>query len=110
MHGFPDSWSSVSPSLTGIITSMKNVLLTFQSHANLKTLLKSAERTPFPLSFINAARLVFCTDVLLVVLDRPFEKALQVFMKKKDLFQHFITSTFFSQKQRCYFCHILFLC
>lgn len=49
---------------------------TFQSHANMKTLLKPAERAPFPLSLINPAVLVFCTDVLLVVLNRSFEKTL----------------------------------
>lgn len=44
----------------------------------MKTLLEPAERTPFPLTFIDSALLVLCTDVLLVVLNRSFEKPLSV--------------------------------
>lgn len=37
----------------------KDLDLTFQSHANMQTLLEPAEWTPFPMCFINAAPLVF---------------------------------------------------
>jgi len=53
------------------ITDSRN---TFQFHANFKTLLKATVRTSFPLSFINDARLVLQTNILLTILHGPLEK------------------------------------
>lgn len=50
----------------------------------MKTLLEPAGRTAFPLSFINPALLLLCTHVLLLVLNRSFEKALRVMKTEEE--------------------------
>lgn len=59
------------------VLTLKTSFLTFQLHANMKALLKSAERTAFPLSLINPAELALVAGVHLVVLHRSFKKTLQ---------------------------------
>lgn len=66
--------------------SRPSSLLTFQPHADLKTLVEPAERTAFPLSPIDPALLVFCAGVPLAVLDGSFEKPLQAATEKVFFF------------------------
>lgn len=44
------------------------IYCTFSFHAHCQTLLEAAERTTFPLRKVHSAALLFCTDVMLVIL------------------------------------------
>lgn len=50
----------------------------------MKTLLEPAEWAAFPLGGIDGALLALSAHVLLVVLNRPFEKTLRVLKKSTD--------------------------
>lgn len=51
--------------------------LTLEPHADAQALLEATVRTSLPLGFVNATVLILCARVSLVILNRPFEKALQ---------------------------------
>lgn len=55
----------------------KAIYCTFSLHAYCQTLLEAAGRTTFPLWKVHRAALLFCTDVVLVILHWAFKEALQ---------------------------------
>ena len=58
-------------------------MLTFQLHADVETLLKTAIRTPFSLGFVNDTASFGDTIVHFFVLHCAFEKALTRFTSKE---------------------------
>lgn len=55
---------------------IKYISLTFQPHPDVQAFLEAAERTPFPLGFIDLTVLTLCTCVPFVILYGPLKETL----------------------------------
>lgn len=61
------------------------MVLTFEFHSDFKTFLEPAERTPFPLSFVDVTRPLGHARVHLFVLHGPFKKAFARFAREQTV-------------------------